>query len=155
MKQAFFLIGVSAALALSGCNGQVQQNNAAFNTRVVTNGGSLVDYTRSMTVVGGAETRVGFFTNFDLTSCVDGPPVLVRLGNLPAHGKLWTAHAVDFQTVHAAPNSPALKCAAQKHPGTVLTYRAETGYAGEDSFTYDVFYPNGMAMHVVTAVHVQ
>ncbi len=61
----------------------------------------------------------------------------------PDHGSIDIRQGLIFS--HYVPGDPPYLCNARKTPATVITYRANHGYSGEDTTSVQVFFPNGQA----------
>ena len=92
-------------------------------------------------VVPKGEARaIAFYASLNPDCSVIGP-VVVRTLTPPAHGQLTVEAAESF--TRYGPRSPLAACNSRKVPGTRLTYEAEAGFEGIDSFRILVINADG------------
>lgn len=141
MRKSFISIAL-AAVALSGCGAPAI---------VISNGGSEITLRRTITTTANAPARVSFITSLNPDCAIDGNIPVVRVTQNPANGTLEVKQVSDFPNF--LPGNPRAKCNTQRVSGTAVTYKARTGFIGEDGFAFEYFTPNGRALtQSITAV---
>lgn len=94
-----------------------------------------------MRVVPKGETRtIAFFTSL-FPDCSAQGPVVVRTLDPPQHGTIVLAQAESFPRY--APGSPLAACNPRKVSGLKLSYTAEEGFEGLDTFRIFVINADG------------
>lgn len=139
MKLApWFLISL---LALSGCN-----TPAGAPPVVVA---PIVDgqrqITRNVVAASGMKVKITFAYSVN-PDCSSEPGVTPRLVQAPENGTLTFTPTKDFPNF-VEPN-PRTICNAKRVDGILVEYRSRDGYVGEDTFVYDMFFPQGLSNHV-------
>ncbi len=71
----------------------------------------------------------------------------------PEHGVVQITKGTAFPNY--APGDPPYVCNARRSPATLITYRSEVGFTGEDTASMQIFFPDGRAptLLVHIAVH--
>jgi hypothetical protein len=70
-------------------------------------------------------------------------------------GRLIIRPSSDVPRVIAAQGTPRAKCAGRSYPGTLVIYKPEKGFAGEDRFGIDVIWPSGTSIRRNITVQVR
>ena len=71
----------------------------------------------------------------------------------PDHGTIHIEHGSAFSNF--VPGDPPFACNARKSPATLITYRSEPGFSGEDTASVQVFFPDGRAPTLVFHISVR
>jgi hypothetical protein len=92
------------------------------------------------TAVSGQKMRLDFLYSIN-PDCTSNGFAAVRVNEQPKHGKLNFENGTGFTTF--LPSNPRVECNKQSSSGVVVTYEADAGYTGPDSFDFDTIYPTG------------
>ncbi len=99
---------------------------------------NTVDLTRA--AVSGQRMRLDFLYSIN-PDCTSNGFAAVRVNEQPKHGKLTIENGTGF--TNFAASNPRVECNKQSSSGVVVTYEADAGYTGPDSFDFDTIYPTG------------
>lgn len=138
LKQFIFFASLAT---LPGCVPPPPPN--AHPTVSVTNNGSVVTITKTLTVASDQTIRLGFLhvkQNPDCSLDETQKPVL-SIASQPAHGTVTQQQMQDFPIYPA--NNPMSKCNQLRIPGTAISYTPQLGYSGPDALSYQVFVSDG------------
>ena len=91
-----------------------------------------------------------YAVNEDCTSAGDA---VVRLTTQPAHGTITMRKGKDYPN-YRAPN-PRVSCNRRLVASTQVWYNPQRGYAGPDSVSLDVLYPNGSSQQFTVSISVR
>ena len=75
--------------------------------------------------------------------CSELGQVEARIVSGPEHGVVRIAKGTAFPNY--APGDPPYVCNARRSPATLITYRSEVGFVGEDTASVQIFFPDGRA----------
>lgn len=80
-------------------------------------------------------------------------PVEVKVLTPPQHGVVHVQPGKAFP--HYVPGDPPYACNGEPRPATIVTYRATSGYVGEDTTKVQIFFPDGDAPMVLFHIAVE
>ncbi len=149
-----FVACAAGALALGGCGSSGQGSGGGAATApamLISSHDGAYSFTKSVAVARDGVGRIWFVTNVK-PDCSSGALGQVRLIGKPAHGDFSQAIVEDFASL--PPTSPAFHCNTRRVAGVEVSYRANVGYVGTDSLTFDILYPDGRRAHVDAALNV-
>jgi uncharacterized protein DUF3857/transglutaminase superfamily protein len=107
-------------------------------TKPVTATQNTVEINRA--AVSGQRMRLDFLYSIN-PDCTSNGFATVRVNEQPRHGRLTFENGTGFTTF--LPSNPRVECNKQSSSGVVVTYEADIGYTGPDSFDFDTIFPTG------------
>lgn len=147
----------NALLAASGSgNGAGAVRQAAPPQRPVPTQNARLAAARMVTV--NKTTTAG--TTLMLTSvgslnrdCTSRGQVTAKVVQAPDNGTVHIENGMAFPSY--SPGDAPYLCNARKSPMTLITYRAEPGFTGQDTTSVQVFFPDGNAPTLLFHIAVQ
>ena len=104
------------------------------------------------TVMAGQSLSLSKFSSLKKDCTQDGD-ISVKVLTQPEHGAVQVNQVMAFSEYE--PGDPHFQCNNKKAPMTEITYRAQAGYAGDDTIVLQVFFPSGNAPTILYRLSVR
>ena len=125
-------------LSLAGCSPAEQSSSVQVTG--ISNGGSEIDRVKNFTIAQGTTVRVGFAYSVN-PDCTAQAGVSAQILRAPANGEVTIEPGKDVMTV--PPGRAFSACNGKTVNGIVTAYSPHAGFAGNDSFAFQSFLPDG------------